>query len=97
MATGEAGLATVGAKSGVARSCWRRSGEALRRNQFSGSGETAIWACVRGCDFRLPARKTLQFRQLQFHWGKPPPAAEPRTFTRMLTRLPMAAQGGLRD
>ena len=27
--------------SGVARICWRRSGEAFRRNQFAGPEETA--------------------------------------------------------
>jgi hypothetical protein len=27
----------------------------------------------------LPWRTPEQFRQLQFHWGKPPPAAEPNT------------------
>ncbi|MGA7907554.1 MAG: hypothetical protein WCA16_09135 [Candidatus Sulfotelmatobacter sp.] len=25
-----------------------------------------------------------QFGQAQFHWGNPPPAAEPRIFTRIL-------------
>src|SRR5262249_22540107 len=31
----------------------------------------------------VPARSPEQLRQLQFHWGKPPPAADPRT--RILT------------
>jgi hypothetical protein len=33
---------------------------------------------------------------LQFHWGKPPPAAEPRTLINM-ARNEMAAEPGLRQ
>lgn len=32
---------------------------------------------VRARALRLPWRKPWQLGQLQFHWGKPPPAAEP--------------------
>jgi hypothetical protein len=88
------GAAAVGAKSGAERSCCRRSGDALRRNQREGTGETATCACVRGRVLPLPLRAALQFEQLQFHWGKPPPAAEPRTFTRIPTLPPMTAWGG---
>jgi hypothetical protein len=35
------------------------------------------WVRARVC--KVPARTPLQFGQLQFHWGKPPPAADPST------------------
>jgi hypothetical protein len=38
---------------------------------------------VRALAFRLPSRKPAQLAQLQFHWGKPPPAADPRIWTNM--------------
>ena len=57
----------------------RRSGEAFRRNQEWLSEETAICACVRALPRSLPSRKRRQFEQAQFHCGKPPPAAAPRT------------------
>ena len=34
---------------------------------------------VRGVARTVPARTPAQLRQLQFHWGKPPPAEAPRT------------------
>ena len=37
---GEAGVEEETNNSGVARICWRRSGEALSRNQLEESGET---------------------------------------------------------
>jgi hypothetical protein len=37
--------------------------------------------CVRGRQGREPSRTARQFGQLQFHWGKPPPAADPSTRT----------------
>jgi hypothetical protein len=49
----------------------------------------ASCVCVRGrtrtlCPFD-PNLAATQFAQLQFHWGKPPPAADPKTliFTRL--------------
>src|SRR5260370_20754383 len=80
---GEAGEEGAIDNSGAARICWRRSGEAFSRNQWEGSAETATCACVRGRAFKAPLRRPLQFGQPQFHWGKPPPAAEPRTLTRI--------------
>jgi hypothetical protein len=44
----------------------------------------ATWVWVRALPWKLPARRALQLEQAQFHWGNPPPAAEPRIFTRML-------------
>jgi hypothetical protein len=41
--------------------------------------QTAIEDCVRARACRVPARNPAQFGQLQFHWGKPPPAADPST------------------
>ncbi len=84
--TGEPDVEGEGANSGVARICWRRSGEALRRNQLDWPDETATCACVRGRPFNVPPRRALQFGQAQFHWGKPPPAAEPRTLIFMSRR-----------
>ena len=46
---------------------------------------TAIDDCVRARALRVPLRTPSQLRQLQFHWGKPPPAADPRT--RILTKV----------
>src|SRR6266446_8309149 len=80
---GEPGEEDVTDNSGVARICWRRSGEAFRSNQFDGPEETATWVWVRGRAFKLPPRRPLQLEHEQFHWGKPPPAAEPRTLMRI--------------
>ena len=66
--------------------CWRRSGEALIRNQCSPSALIAIDAWVlwsSGCSLRA-ARQT---GHPQFHCGTPPPAAAPRTTTRSMIRL----------
>ena len=41
---------------------------------------SAIEDCVRACARSVPRRRPSQLRQLQFHCGKPPPAAEPRTW-----------------
>jgi hypothetical protein len=43
--------------------------------------ETASEDCVLASAFGSLARARRQFLQLQFHWGKPPPAADPRTIT----------------
>lgn len=64
---GEPAVGEAGDNSGTARICWRRSGEALRRNQWEGSEETATWACVRGRALSLPLRMALQLGQAQFH------------------------------
>src|SRR5262245_955491 len=71
-----------GESSGVARICPRPSGEALSRTQRPPSSLTAIDDWLRGRARTVPARTPAQFRQLQFHCGKPPPAAEPKTLTR---------------
>jgi len=54
------------------------SGDALTNTQAEPSF-TAIEDWVRGRVRSVPARHPAQFRQLQFHCGKPPPAADPRT------------------
>lgn len=61
------------------RICWGRSGEALIKTQFSPSAVTARLACVRGRTRGSPVHAKRQTGQRQFHCGKPPPAAEPRT------------------
>jgi hypothetical protein len=56
------------------------SGEALTRAHALGvSPQTAIEDCVRARVCTAPLRTPAQLRQLQFHCGKPPPAAEPNT------------------
>src|ERR1700741_1352251 len=94
---GDPALEDVTDNSGVARICWRRSGDALSKNQWDESGDTAAWAWVRRQAFTAPLRRPLQLEQTQFHWGKPPPAAEPRTFTRILARLAPTAWCGRKD
>jgi hypothetical protein len=42
--------------------------------------------CVRGLKRASSARAPVQLAQLQFHCGKPPPAAAPRTVMRMEER-----------
>src|SRR5450631_3451306 len=68
-----------GCSAGLAAICWWMSGEALHSTQRRPSTETAIedWLRLRACS--VPARTPLQLPQLQFHCGKPPPAAEPST------------------
>src|SRR5262245_32836968 len=64
-------------------SIWARiSGEALSRTQRSPSTLTATLSCVRGRAAIVPARMPRQFGHPQFHWGNPPPAAEPSTWMR---------------
>src|SRR5215467_14481243 len=84
-----------GASSGLESTCCLKSGEAQSRNQTLESGENAICVCVRGRAFNLPRRSPLQFEQWQFHWGNPPPAADPRTFTRIPLLQPNAWSGRL--
>src|ERR1700742_3587699 len=62
-------------------SCWRRSGESLTSSHRASSARMASEDCVRG-RARTPARAASHVPQRQFHCGKPPPAAEPRTRTR---------------
>src|SRR6478735_2641603 len=70
--------------------CCRISGDALSKNQESPSALTATDSCVRASARMLPRRTPTQFGQPQFHCGKPPPAAEPKT--RMNTFLLPAAE-----
>src|SRR5206468_8311031 len=70
--------------SGGKRSiCCRTSVDALRSTQCSPSLLTATLSWVRGIAFKVPARTPRQLGQPQFHWGNPPPAAEPRTRMRI--------------
>src|SRR5260370_3218370 len=67
---------------------WRCiSGETLKRNQCRSSALTAMDDCVRGRQESEPIRTAWQFGQLQFHCGKPPPAADPSIRTRILRSL----------
>ena len=51
---------------------------------------TAREAWVRRLARKLPLRTPRLVGALQFHWGKPPPAAEPRTTMRMVS-TPLSA------
>lgn len=66
---------------GSALSWERMSGEALIRTQLRESVLTAIEDWVRDVALSVPSRIPRQLGQLQFHCGKPPPAAAPRTRT----------------
>jgi len=55
----------------------------LNSTQSVPSAETAIDDWVRGRARIVPLRTPSQFGQLQFHCGKPPPAAEPSTLMRI--------------
>ncbi|MCY1305526.1 hypothetical protein D9M70_553340 [compost metagenome] len=68
----------AGCSGGKASSWARMSGEALHSTQSMPLALMAMDDCVRGWARTLPLRTPRQLRQLQFHWGKPPPAAEPR-------------------
>src|SRR5437762_4998551 len=68
--------ARAGCSTAFALSCARMSGEALTRAHWRSSPPlTAIEDWVLGRARRVPWRTPEQLRQLQFHGGKPPPAA----------------------
>src|SRR5882757_633252 len=72
--------ARAGCRTGLACSCARISGDALTRAQESEALPfTAMDDCVRARVCIVPLRTPAQLRQLQFHCGKPPPAAAPST------------------
>lgn len=80
---GECRSPCCGHRAGVARICWRKSGEALTSAQRSPSALTAMLAWVR----RWAPSACCHARRLagvwQFHCGCPPPAADPKTMMRM--------------
>src|ERR1700688_4845511 len=67
------------------------SGGGLNRTQLPPSALTAIEDWVRARALIRPLRQPPQLRQLQFHCGNPPPAAEPRM--RTLTMAARKARG----
>jgi hypothetical protein len=71
------------------------SGEAFKMNHDLPSLETATEAWVRGFVAGSPPRARRQAGAFEFHCGKPPPAAEPRTTTRMAD-CPETAPAGAR-
>ena len=86
----------AGWSSGVALICCRMSGEALSRAQSAlPSAATQIDDWVRGRARTLPLRTPVQLRQLQFHWGKPPPAAAPRMMSLMMYGGALPPAGGV--
>src|SRR4029078_6451283 len=68
----------------------------LSRPLWRPSSLTPPEVCVRGLSPATPLRTSAELRPLQFHCGKPPPAAEPRT---LITMAPgqVAAGPGLRQ
>src|SRR5262245_23472637 len=73
-------IARPGCSTRFAWICASRSGDAFTSaHSVSDPDETTIDDWVRGTARNVPSRTPAQFAQLQFHWGKPPPAAEPRT------------------
>ena len=74
-------LPAFGCSGGLASSCARMSGDALNKIHCSPLTDTAIDDWVLGNASTDPSRTPRQLRQLQFHCGKPPPAADPRTLT----------------
>src|SRR5260221_7075877 len=72
-----------GCSADVASICMRRSGEVLIRNQTSPSAETASEACDRGRAAGSPPRARRHAAVFEFHCGKPPPAAAPKTIAYM--------------
>ena len=88
----EALEARFGDNSGVEMSCVLRSGEALRRNQTLELVVKASWVWLRARPRNFPVLTRWQLAQAQFHWGNPPPAAEPRTFTRILSGSEQTAE-----
>src|ERR1700730_13107443 len=76
-----------GCNAGVAIICWRRSGDALMRTKGAPEADegpfiaapavTAMLAWVRGFTRGSAPHAIRHTSQLQFHCGKPPPAAEP--------------------
>jgi hypothetical protein len=53
----------------------------LINTQLTPSELIAMDDCVLARVLISRRRKRAQLSQLQFHWGKPPPAAEPKTCT----------------
>ena len=83
----------AGCSTGFACSCALISGDALTSAQAVGDmPQTAIDDWVRARVWRVPSRKPPQLRQLQFHCGKPPPAADPST--RIFTKKARPACAG---
>lgn len=63
------------------------SGEAFTTSQLCWPSPSAMDDCVRGVARTVPRRTPSQLRQLQFHCGKPPPAAEPRTLSMVMMQI----------
>src|SRR5579863_10074337 len=84
-----------GCRAAVASICKPRSGDAFKRNHESEELLTAICVCVRALPLKVLARRARQFRQLQFHCGNPPPAAEPRISMRTIYILQRGAGVGI--
>ena len=79
-------IVRAGCSTGFACNWARMSGDAFTNAQaLPASPVTAIEDWVRARVWREPLRTPAQLRQLQFHCGKPPPAAEPNT--RIFNRL----------
>ena len=63
--------------------CRCTSGPALMRYQSVSLSLTAREDCNNGLSASFPSRTLRQLEQAQFHCGKPPPAAVPKTLIRI--------------
>src|SRR5260221_5150552 len=68
-------------------------GAGLSGNRFSSPTETASDAGGRGLGLPSPLRARRQAGIFEFHWGKPPPAAEPSTTIRTAALLGVRGSG----
>src|SRR5690606_13717060 len=76
-------MARAGCSSGKSMNWVRISGDALNSSQLTLSPLTAMDDWVLLVALMVPLRRPSQLGQLQFHWGNPPPAAEPSTRIRI--------------
>src|SRR6202030_1931317 len=76
---GEFLFAPRGCRHGEEMICWRRSGDAFKSSHRSPSALMARLDWLRGLTRLSPLQASRQTGQRQFHCGKPPPAAEPKT------------------
>jgi hypothetical protein len=76
--TGECLLPDFGCNALIAPICSRISGEQLISTQLLSSTVTPIDDWVRRFTRASPFQNSAQTGHKQFHWGEPPPAADPR-------------------
>src|SRR5262245_26060299 len=73
-----------GSNADVLLICWRRSGDALNNIHCRSSADTAMEDWVLAGAAGSPPLALFDAGSLLFHWGKPPPAADPMTINRSM-------------